>query len=351
MNGQRYDAVTGEPVQNAPARSTNHTTRSIDGFSKSATNYVDLAPPRIQPLPIQPIVHTPILDAVPRQPRKTAGNVSKTPQPSRALMRSAVHKPGKSTKRSITTSTHNDALLTVPTVAPKAMVHSVDERRASVASSTPKSTHIKKFTPVTAHPNPAQLAPAVHTPAAPIDGAPPVQPKRRGDIFSQALEQAVSHEQAYKAPRKSYRTATAVVVMALLVGVGFAGVNGVKAAKVELASSKAGFSISQPTYTPAGFSLGEMASEAGSASLVFVSNSDHDRSYSITEKSSQWDSNSLKNSLQETGKTYQTVESGGRTVFIDSDFNASWVNGGVWYQIQNDNALNNRQIINIVKSL
>jgi hypothetical protein len=72
----------------------------------------------------------------------------------------------------------------------------------------------------------------------------------------------------------------------------------------------------------------------------------------LTEKTSAWNSATLRdNFVASNAKTYQTVETGGRTIYLYGQNQASWVNGGIWYQVQSNGALSNHQLVELATSL
>lgn len=122
--------------------------------------------------------------------------------------------------------------------------------------------------------------------------------------------------------------------------------------KLHMASAKAGFAASLPGNKPAGYHLGQLNSSAGVVAMNYKSNSDEDRKFSITQKTSSWDSNTLRDLyVQPADKDYSIVETNGLTVFIYGDNSATWVNNGVWYVVHGNGSLSDNQLLDIAKSL
>lgn len=184
------------------------------------------------------------------------------------------------------------------------------------------------------------------------------------DIFQKALEQAAAHElppapaknRAHATRRKRPRSRRLVNISAaalavVLVG-GFLAYQNTANLKLHLASSKAGFAATLPSYHPAGFSVGRFAYSPGNVTINFHSNSGNDRSFALTEQPSGWNSSTLLNEFVATeSDSYQTVQTGGRTVYIYGQNKATWVNGGVWYQVDSKGALSTRQLANLASSM
>jgi hypothetical protein len=118
-----------------------------------------------------------------------------------------------------------------------------------------------------------------------------------------------------------------------------------------MASAKAGFSVSRPGYLPAGYSLADLKYAQGAAALSFHSNSD-DRRYTLSQHTSSWDSQALAGTfVSRQDPSYQTVQSGGRTIFVYGNGNATWVSDGVWYVLQSDGSLSRQDLISLAASI
>jgi hypothetical protein len=125
--------------------------------------------------------------------------------------------------------------------------------------------------------------------------------------------------------------------------------------KVELyvASSKAGFSATLPTVKPSGYDLKNISAGGGVIEASFNSNSDG-RNYSISEKKSSVSNDDLLANYvtAKAGLNYQTVNTAsGNTIYIYNGHNATWTSKGIWYVLQDNNSLSNRQIIDISDSM
>jgi hypothetical protein len=122
--------------------------------------------------------------------------------------------------------------------------------------------------------------------------------------------------------------------------------------ELDLASSKAGFSATLPSIKPSGYNLNGISTASGIIEASFKSNSDS-RQYTISEKKSSMSSNQLLNGYVENnaGFNYQTINTNHKTVYIYNGHDATWVNNGIWYVIQDNNSLSYHQIINIVNSM
>jgi hypothetical protein len=181
------------------------------------------------------------------------------------------------------------------------------------------------------------------------------------DLFENALASASSHEQS--APKESHAkkarrgakkrskllsVAAAVAVFVLLAG--FIAYQNRANIELQLASAKAGFHVTTPLYKPSGFALGKLTYSPGAASLAYKNS--NNQSFNVTQKESNWDSQTLlDNYVVAAGNSYQGFQSNGRTVYVYGDGNATWVNGGIWYQIHADSSLDSDQLVKIAASM
>jgi len=355
INGKRYDAVSGLPVGGA------NQSRSIDGVVRSAHT----ATPKPHPNPAQAVT-------IPAAHTKTraAASHGKThaPSPSHTLMRQAVKKPAKSQLAKLKVQPRTDVLVNQPSllVEPKLSVASPDPKRIARANHVARSKLITKFGKGSAPESiisssvldvlPASTAAA---PSLSVPAAPPSQ-QHSMDIFERALKHANSHEQPRQAAKRTHKkqtskagriTSVSSAALAVLLIGGFLAYQNVSNVTVRLASSKAGFAASLPGYKPSGFSVGKFAYSAGNVTINFHSNSD-DRRFALIEQRSDWDSDTLLNEFVATrSNDYQTMQTAGRTVYIYGNNNATWVNGGVWYQVNTQGNLSQSQLLNLASSM
>jgi hypothetical protein len=366
INGQPYDAVSGQPIGSSPAAARNldgiiggHAGAKARPSAKSARSVV-ASPPR-KPTSIK----RPAGDI----PERPATNPLPKHQPEHAktLMRRSVPKPGRALKRQV--RAQGEVQLapgqTVGPVAAKLSIASIDPHREQRAEQIARSPHIRHFNPLSKSrpaapslPLPAALVarpkPVVHPARVAISGH---TKKPSMDIFERALSQATAHQEppfkpiSHRKFSKRIAGTLAVGVSLLLVG-GFLTYRNVPNIDLHLASARAGFTASLPGYQPAGFSLGPFTSAQGEVDVHFKSNSDQ-RAFTVTEKDSNWDSATLRDSyvITKAGQNYETINAGDSTIYVYGQNNATWVSGGVWYTIQTNGALSTQQLIQIANSL
>lgn len=341
---------------------------SVDGvISSKATPSSALAAPKIVAFKtIKPLSDAKVMDiqSAKHQTRIAAKAASshKT-QSSQTLMRHVVTKPVASLKRRHRAVSHidanDDALVTQPagTFLAKASLGVVPAARLKRATLAARSAQINRFSK--ASPSLINYHSASEAGGANAADVLPHTSKPL-DIFEVALERATSHMQPavkhYKHPRRQQflskrRVSLAATGISLLLLIGFVGFENRTTLSVRMAAKKAGFSAALPSYQPSGFSVSHLNYSAGNVAIQFRSNSDK-RAYAITEKPSSWDSATLRdNFVATTDQQYQTVNVGGRTVYLYGKNNASWVNAGVWYQVQSEGSLSDQQLSQLASSL
>jgi hypothetical protein len=106
-----------------------------------------------------------------------------------------------------------------------------------------------------------------------------------------------------------------------------------------------------PSYNPGGFRLaGPISYSQGQITIGYKSNTDN-REYQITQKKSNWDSESLLSNVVTKNAGYQIARDHGLTIYLYGDGSATWVNSGVWYTIEGQSQLSSTQIQKIAASM
>lgn len=330
LNGKKYDAQTGQLIADKPAKQTSPLAATDPSDSKTK-----LAVPKSHEARAIPL------------------NLQRKQQHAKTLMRHTVHKP--------VIKPHQKKHLPLALAG----VHTLnDVRRAQRAQRAPMSTLVNKFgKPVTSAQS--RTLP-IHNPSQPRSHAvsQPLALKSTVNPFERAVQQAHSHEQAApKKPRVHHRVAKRLHVSPKLVSIGAASaaiivLGGFYAYQnmpnlgVRFAAMRSHVSGTLPGYHPAGFALkGPVSYSTGVMTLQYRSTTD-DRSFSIIQRNSAWDSNALRENYVATHqKAVQTVQDNGKTIFIDGSSNATWVDGGVWFQISGNASLSNDQLLKVARSL
>lgn len=120
---------------------------------------------------------------------------------------------------------------------------------------------------------------------------------------------------------------------------------------VRVAAMQTGIEAAYPSYIPRDYSLSNIVSENGKITMEFTG--PNDAKFTLTEERSSWDSAALLNNFVKPKweDNYTITHEQGLTVYINNS-NATWVNGGIIYNITSSaNNLTKKQIRNIVTSL
>lgn len=405
LNGKKYDALSGallgeSRVKATPAAQAGaHRGRVIDGFMKAGKSGASTV---IKPQPAaakaQPAAAKPLAKATgsPKNMdiRRVASPKShlKPHQPERpkTLMRHVVKKPEASLKPALKTTVPSEVM-----AAPKGTIAQPLEKKLSASSVNPfrlarsrhvaKSHHIRRFenqrgpvqhnvTPNTP-PRPAQYASApasrqnyqqrapqaivAKNPAAATAAAAPAAPAKQEtstDIFEAALAHATAHEQKTPAhakhrssPRRRLVNVMAGIGAFLLIGGFFAYMN-MTNIELHVASARAGFHAQLPHFQATGYAMdGGIESQHGKVAINYRSGSSV---YTVTQEASDWNSSTLLDqTTAERGQPAQTIQSMGRTIYIYDDSNATWVNGGVRYQVSGNASLNADDLVSLATSM
>lgn len=328
LNGYKYDARTGArlgPVSNTSS-SQQQPQRSMDGFT--------------------------------RRNDSTAAATPKKPAPSHAV-HNKVTKSQTLRRQGLKKPELTEQQASQP-IAKRSL--QPDHGRAARASQAQKHPHVAKFQAQTSS-KPMEIK------AAPAEPKPQqAEPEKRSMLplspFDMVLQQANGHEQPpvsspsfkERVSRKLHVSPRVLsaglgVLVVLTVG-GFFAKQHLSTLAVQLAAQRAGVEARLPGYEPAGFSLaGPIEYSAGQIALSYQSNSD-ERNFKIVQKNSDWNSQALlENFVQVSDQPFQTVQDKGKTIYIYEGNNATWVSGGVWFQVEGESSLNTDQLLRIASGL
>lgn len=380
LNGKRYDALTGaflgvgtqmvatKPAPTAP-KAVPHHGGVMDGIKPSKTATA------VQHVASKAAVHKPV--TAPKHHIQPIAHHK--PQHAKTLRRDIVKMPKITPQKPLKLQTPTDIVQHKPgvlTVKPKLSSDIVDPARATRALDVPRSPQVERFRkqPLPRHASHAALAPARPV-QRPVDAfnlasrAParvtsrPVSQTRTAsddDIFEQAIAYARSHEQPapqslkHKKEKRSNRRAKKLVgVLASVLMVAFLGgfIFWQNRADIELqlASARSGVPASLPAYKPSGYAVKGFTYSPGTVTIGYGSTTGD---FNVVQKSSNWDSETLlQNYVATSGQAYNAYQAAGRTVYIYGNGNATWVNGGIWYQVNDNGVLSKDQLINLATSM
>jgi len=403
LNGKRYDAKTGMMLGNGQADVTRGSVvtharqgRAIDDFIHPDHRAVQahIAKQHIakttSPVPSQSQPAQGRADITPVKKVRSGQAMIKPiaahqPQKSKILMRHAVQKPTFKLKTAIKTQAPAEVMAKpLGVIVPKASAYQLNPARVHRAKAVSRSPHVGRFAPAkAAEPRVAVAPPATraHANLKPgqstrataqhMDSFVPrhaatrhtantrqahhAAPKQAipTDIFEAAIAHTTSHERpAPKVKRRSsyrwFKIGASVVIFFALTGT-VLWMNRTNIA-LHFASARAGFSVAMPSYVPTGYVLnGGVQAANGKVTLSFRSGS---AEYSLTQQASPWDSNTLRdNMLALTTGAPRTLTAAGRTVYLYGDGNATWVDGGVRYNLATNNNLSSSEITKLAASI
>ena len=303
---------------------------------------------------------TPKQAMVSREPRAVNSNSRRTQQKSTTLMRKYVKKPTTNNK------TASISTFKAPAQSPIRASRALNTMKSPYINryGATKTTHVAKRTEQFSVKNapiktPAGIGAKIST-QKPITKKPlisSVKPSKSEQLFSDAFKNTGPTKplkkaglKARKKRSKAFKWSSGMASALLLIG--FIAYLNLPAINIKIASNQAGFSAELPGYQPSGYSQsGPVSHDAGKVAINFKSNTD-DRTYSIKQEVSNWNSRSLEeNVLTSKGKNFTTSQADGKTVyFYDNGSSATWVNGGIWYQVEST-SLSGDQLLKIASSL
>lgn len=204
------------------------------------------------------------------------------------------------------------------------------------------STRIIQPNQTPAKQHPATLAPK---PAAVL----------KNEAITEALQRAATPP---KAPRRTKKPKSRIgrwlqvasVGLAIMLIGGYFTYLGMPNISTRIAAIQSGVNAKYPGYRPTGYALsGPITFKSGEVRMKFAY-ADGGQSYTITQQKSSLNSAALKETLTADGGDVQTTTAGGLTIY-STDRTASWINGGVLYQITLGGALSSEQVTKIATSL
>ena len=288
--------------------------------------------------------------------RQVAKAAQRPLQTSTTLMRHSVNKPAPSLSRQLRVSVPTNA-----GQAPRASVGPTPSSRSferlKRAQTTARSENISRFQAAAPASTPSQQSKSegqtIVVKRRPAQTALAPSPKTAADIFEQTIWQATGHLEKPPTKVMSNRRKFALIggsLAAAIVMVGLVALQSLPSLRLQLASAKAGFNVGLPGYQAPGFHEANVTYKPGLIAIEYRSNSDS-RTYTITEKNSAWDNQTLLNMyVNKITSSYATVSVSGRTVFIYGNAQATWVISGIWYQVQNNGALSQHELLELAST-
>lgn len=183
-------------------------------------------------------------------------------------------------------------------------------------------------------------------------------------VIEEGLKKATSHtNKPIAKPKLRHRitkkvgirkrsASIAASALSVIILAGFFAYQNMARINVKYAATKSGVHASLPGYQPAGFAVSSKVTYgSGAVTISYRANAD-DRNYTITQRSSDWDSQALKEHLASVnGMSPQSYPDNGLMIYLHGESSADWVAGGVWYSINGNAKLNTDQLIKIAGSI
>lgn len=322
LNGAKYDALTGERVDNKP------------GFVKVENDRGHVIKKTVN----------------------HAGSVHGTTQRSQTLNRKAIQKPASHVVHSYRKERAQPAVQQSPSIskfAPHPVVTPIS--RPVISDFRKPQAAPAKATP-TVTPAPAKISTALETEQK------PVAPSLSQAIKNQAIDNAMAQDapKAKRVRNKTKRKASkwqprfmtiASASLALILLGGYFTYINMPNLSVRVAAVQAGVDASYPQYKPDGYHLkGTVAYEPGQVNMKFSSSAGP--YFEIEQAKSDWDSTALLENYVEknAGDNYTITNDRGLTIYNFAG-KTVWVNGGIMYTISGDAPLSGDQIQRMVASL
>lgn len=221
-------------------------------------------------------------------------------------------------------------------------------------SKSPKPAVKSQDVGPTKHPLATKTDKSRQTKQQPVKSTPQ---KTAKDIKQHAITEALSKPKAKATKKKSFFARHPKLInifsigLILLIVAGYLTYINLPSLSVRVASIQANVDATYPGYHPDGYSAdGPAKYSEGEVTVNFKANTGKTH-FSIKQSKSTLDSTAVREQVNQTSNgAFSATEANGLTVFI-YDSNASWVNGGIKYDITGDAPLSGDQIRRMATSL
>lgn len=355
INGRLYDVSTGQLA--TPLETENKLqAKSIDGVVPAT----------------RPKTAT-VAKQKPKSPRhstkrqtsiKPSKTVHSRPKRSTTLNRKVVSKPKlakkvplKAITQPATGTLHTESANLV--AEKQKLAQNIDKERIDRAQAVHKSPAVAKF-PFATKASANKVHIAIEPKPEPKIVDKPQPPNLKDQLIAEQMAKLDTRPKSQSAKThrswfaKKPKTASLVALAASsLLLIGYITYLNIPNMALRIAAREAGFNAQMPGYRPNGFSFaGPIAYNKGELTVKFVSNTDDQSYYTISERKTSWDSLTLRdNYVSGQIDKCSTYQERGLTIYICNGNTATWVNGGLWYTIDGDANLNADQILKIAASL
>lgn len=352
INGKKYDALTGAALE-----------------SHSETHIENPHKPKVI-TDVKPIYHSEKIE--PRRAHDLHHHTAKA----HTLKRELVHKPDQEQAHNQHLDTHVSSTVFS---APPPHIHpsSANQERLERASSVLQSSKISRFgKPDELHVQkkqqildvveaPKQISSSTHqshtkptdnhthTVASPSSAHTHITQPRTPTIHATTRHNKtpLHHRIRHKLIGRTYATGIVTAGLAALLFGSFFAYQHVPQVALQVAERQAGIEGKLP-QTLSGYSMKKPIQYSnGQITISFASNSDN-RSYTVAERTSNWNSEALRiNFVATKSVDYESMLDRGRTIFFYGGNNATWVDGGIWYEVEGNESMSKSQLLQIIASL
>ncbi len=339
LNGRRYDARTGEPVSESTKTDANPPQQATQWPPQTSNESSEQGQ-----IPAErPIAHK-------------ASHVHKRTNRSLTLRRKAVHKPSNAHR--ITPDIKHKSSKTHDAKPSEFNLRrtKINQKKLHHAQSTPTHESVKKFSDQTvARSQQSLTVPHYEKPVSAPDAALSPHPFLQ-QLLQNGLERAEGHLQPPHRPKRRRNSiarlapvGAACLAFALLLG--FYTYQNVPNFALRIASQQSGVTATMPKYVPAGYNFDGPIVWTDNRLTISFKLDESNQSYSLSQQRSEWTSdNLLSDHVAMSTDTYETHVRSGKTIYLYGT-TATWVEGGVWYTINDNAGLDTEQLLKIAGSI
>lgn len=370
INGKLYDARTGELIDKIKSSSAKTLKKLVPSAKPSTTKAASTVSKKRGNGFVDGIAKNPNSVAKPHTGKASVKKVNKVPTKPKTGVTHVVAPVHRTLKHS---STLNRSGVRAPRLSsPDSKVHQTAEKKTSKAplkrleraQSTHKSEIISRFsrpkTPTSI--NSSALSDKKPELELSMKNVAHAAEKSRSagsnhKLINESLTVDSSAPKKIKTPKVKHNSKIFHFMsagLAVIVLLGYVTYLNVPSVSMKVASSRAGFSATLPSQTPAGYKMqGPIAYSPGQVVMKFGSNTD-DRHFTVQQQPTSWDSEALKENFvaKESNAEPLTYNDRGLTIFLYNGGDAAWVDGGKFYSIKAENSqLDTNQVLDLATSM
>lgn len=325
INGKLYDARTGKSVDGSGS-TKKISGASIDGISHGKSQKTNPQTQKKEMPPQKKVEETPEAKQPTRKEHAKAPHLKHRAQRSKTLHRGALKAPKLQPEKGATPAS--------------VKTREAGDSRLERALKISKSAALSRF-PISDFRKPEAEKPASKEASNIVMEKTPIIPAKK-PVATEATPKPkkVSAKQRRSPKRfKKHFTLTGYIItgITILVLAGYIAYLNVPSLSMQVASKRAGFDASLPSYTPTSYKIdGPVSYSPGIVTINFKSGSEN-KSFSLMQQPSNWDSLALKESYisSETDQPAVTQQYNGLTLYL-FEGKVAWVNAGKLFEIDTE---------------